>query len=93
MCRAEAEAKLKMEKVNEIKKINAMMMAIKSEISKYEDTLKEYQLYRRFLDALTPPVRRKTMKTSPHHIHVMNEVVFFVSCLFVVVVLLTHTIV
>ncbi|KAL8558193.1 hypothetical protein ACOMHN_036282 [Nucella lapillus] len=51
---AEAEAKLKMEKVNEIKKINAMMMAIKSEISKYEDTLKEYQLYKRFLDALTP---------------------------------------
>ena len=40
LCRAEAEAKLKMEKVNEIKKINAMMMAIKSEISKYEDTLK-----------------------------------------------------
>nr|KAG5711462.1 hypothetical protein BaRGS_025889 [Batillaria attramentaria] len=52
---AEAEAKLKMEKVNEIKKINSQMMAIKSEISKYEDTLKEYQLYRRFLEALTPP--------------------------------------
>jgi len=52
---AEAEAKLKMEKVNEIKKINAQMMAIKSEISKYEDTLKEYQLYRKFLDTLTPP--------------------------------------
>ncbi|XP_076448152.1 cilia- and flagella-associated protein 100-like [Babylonia areolata] len=52
---AESEAKLKMEKVNEIKKINAMMMAIKSEISKYEDTLKEYQLYKRFLDTLTPP--------------------------------------
>ncbi|KAK7102985.1 cilia- and flagella-associated protein 100-like [Littorina saxatilis] len=52
---AEAEAKLKLEKVYEIKKINAQMMAIKSEISKYEDTLKEYQLYRRFLDTLTPP--------------------------------------
>ena len=64
LCRAEAEAKLKMEKVNEIKKINAMMMAIKSEISKYEDTLKEYQLYRRFLDGLTPPVRQKLMHTS-----------------------------
>ena len=32
------------------------MMAVKSEISKYEDTLKEYQLYKRFLEALTPKV-------------------------------------
>ncbi len=40
----------------EIKRINAQMMAIKSEISKYEDTLKEYLLYKRFLEALTPKV-------------------------------------
>ena len=53
---AEAETKAKLEKVAEIKKINAQMMAIKSEISKYEDTLKEYQLYKKFLDALTPKV-------------------------------------
>jgi len=52
---AEAETKAKLEKVGEIKKINAQMMAIKSEISKYEDTLKEYQLYKKFLEALTPP--------------------------------------
>ena len=32
------------------------MMAVKSEISKYEDTLKEYQLYKKFLEALTPKV-------------------------------------
>jgi len=51
---AEAEAKQKMEKINEIKKINAQMMGIKSEISKYEDTLKEYQLYRGFLESLIP---------------------------------------
>ncbi|XP_055881310.1 cilia- and flagella-associated protein 100-like isoform X3 [Biomphalaria glabrata] len=51
---AETEAKLKMEKVNEIKRINAQMMAIKSEISKYEDTLKEYQLYSNFLESLIP---------------------------------------
>jgi len=31
-------------------------MAIKSEISKYEDTLKEYQLYKRFLFSVTPKV-------------------------------------
>jgi hypothetical protein len=46
-----------LEKVAEIKRINAQMMAVKSEISKYEDTLKEYQLYKKFLDALTPQVR------------------------------------
>ncbi|XP_067683818.1 cilia- and flagella-associated protein 100-like [Haliotis asinina] len=51
---AEQETKTKLEKVAEIKRINAQMMSIKSEISKYEDTLKEYQLYRRFLEALTP---------------------------------------
>lgn len=53
---AENETKAKLEKVAEIKKINAQMMAIKSEISKYEDTLKEYQLYKKFLDNLTPQV-------------------------------------
>ncbi|XP_041347544.1 cilia- and flagella-associated protein 100-like [Gigantopelta aegis] len=51
---AEQETKMKLEKVAEIKRINAQMMAIKSEINKYEDTLKEYQLYKKFLDALTP---------------------------------------
>ena len=53
---AENETKAKLEKVTEIKNINAQMMAIKSEISKYEDTLKEYQLYKKFLEALTPRV-------------------------------------
>ncbi|KAL5014450.1 hypothetical protein ScPMuIL_008720 [Solemya velum] len=51
---AEAETKAKLEKVSEIKRINAQMMNIKSEISKNEDTLKEYQLYRKFLEYLTP---------------------------------------
>jgi hypothetical protein len=36
---------------------NAQMMGIKSEISKSEDTLKEYQLYKKFLEALTPKVQ------------------------------------
>lgn len=51
---AENETKAKLEKVAEIKKINAQMMAIKSEISKDEDTLKEYMLYKKFLEVLTP---------------------------------------
>jgi len=54
--RAEAETKAKLEKVAEIKRINAQIMSIKSEISKYEDTLKEYQLYKRFLLSVTPKV-------------------------------------
>ena len=53
---AEQETKAKLEKVQEIKKINGQMMVIKSEISKAEDQLKEYQLYKRFLEALTPKV-------------------------------------
>lgn len=52
--KAEAETKAKLEKVGEIKKINAQMMSIKSDISKNEDTLKEYMLYKKFLDALAP---------------------------------------
>ncbi|XP_033647144.1 cilia- and flagella-associated protein 100-like isoform X2 [Asterias rubens] len=51
---AEAETKAKLEKVAEIKKINAQIMLIRSEISKNEDLLKEYQLYKKFLDSLTP---------------------------------------
>jgi hypothetical protein len=34
----------------------ADIMTIKSEISKFEDILKEYQMYRKFLDNLTPQV-------------------------------------
>ena len=32
------------------------MMGIKSEISKYEELLKEYQLYKKFLDDVSPEV-------------------------------------
>ena len=46
----------KSEKVAEIKRINANNMSIRSDICKYEDTLREYQLYEKFLAALTPKV-------------------------------------
>ena len=52
---AEQETKAKMEKVGEIKKIQAQITALKSEISKNEDQLKEYQTYKKFLEDLTPP--------------------------------------
>jgi len=51
---AEAETKAKLEKVQEIKKSNAKLMAIKSEISKQEELLKEYTMYKDFLEKLTP---------------------------------------
>merc|ERR1712135_196374 len=51
---AEAETKAKLEKVNDIKKNNAIMMSVKSEISKHEELLKEYVLYKDFLEKLTP---------------------------------------
>ncbi|KNE54763.1 hypothetical protein AMAG_00718 [Allomyces macrogynus ATCC 38327] len=53
--RAEAETKAKLEKVSEIKKLNTQMMTIRSEMSKNEDQLKDYQRYREFLEKLTPP--------------------------------------
>ncbi|XP_070559221.1 cilia- and flagella-associated protein 100-like isoform X2 [Ptychodera flava] len=61
---AEAETKAKLEKVAEIKKINAQIMLIKSEISKNEDLLKEYQLYKKFLDHLTPQEWRDERSAS-----------------------------
>ncbi|ORZ38127.1 hypothetical protein BCR44DRAFT_66373 [Catenaria anguillulae PL171] len=52
--RAEAETKAKLEKVAEIKKLNLQIMAIRSDMSKNEDQLKDYQRYRQFLESLTP---------------------------------------
>ncbi|TRY66692.1 hypothetical protein DNTS_011622 [Danionella cerebrum] len=52
---AEQETKIKLEKVAEIKKVNSKIVAIKSEISKYEDTLKDYKKYKEFLLMLSPP--------------------------------------
>merc|ERR1739838_999322 len=51
---AEQETKAKLEKVLEIKKSHALLMAIRSEISKHEEVLKEYLLYKQFLEKLSP---------------------------------------
>ncbi|KAJ3044258.1 Coiled-coil domain-containing protein 38, partial [Rhizophlyctis rosea] len=52
--RAENETKAKLEKIQEIKKLNVQIMSIRSEMSKNEDQLKDLQRYRVFLDKLTP---------------------------------------
>ncbi|KAG7478400.1 hypothetical protein MATL_G00080140 [Megalops atlanticus] len=69
---AEQEAKVKLEKVSEIKRITAKMVAIKSDISKYEDILKEYSMYKDFLLKLSPQEwqeeqaqKRKTQGANP----------------------------
>lgn len=53
---AEEETRKKTEKSNEIKKLNTQIMILRSEINKMEDTLKEYQMYKNFLDRVTPQV-------------------------------------
>jgi hypothetical protein len=54
MLRAEMETKAKLEKIQEIKKLNLQIMSIRSDMSKNEDQLKDLQRYRQFLDKLTP---------------------------------------
>lgn len=56
--RAEEETRKKTEKSNEIKKLNTQIMIYRSEIAKMEDTLKDYETYKKFLDRVTPQVDR-----------------------------------
>ncbi|MEJ1279689.1 cilia and flagella associated protein 100 [Cricetulus griseus] len=51
---AEKESKIKMEKIIEIRDLTAQIMNIKSEISKFEDTLQHYKIYKDFLYKLSP---------------------------------------
>ncbi|XP_051839003.1 cilia- and flagella-associated protein 100 isoform X1 [Antechinus flavipes] len=51
---AEKEAKAKIEKIAEIREITAQILMIKSEISKFEDNVQIYKLYKEFLYKLSP---------------------------------------
>ncbi|KAM5148728.1 cilia- and flagella-associated protein 100 [Mantella aurantiaca] len=51
---ADKETKLKMEQVGQIKSLTAQMMTIKSDISKCEEILREYLMYKEFLFRLSP---------------------------------------
>lgn len=48
------ETKAKLEKIQEIKKLNVLTMSVRSDMSKNEDQLRDLQRYRHFLDKLTP---------------------------------------
>ncbi|XP_036448383.1 cilia- and flagella-associated protein 100-like [Colossoma macropomum] len=52
---AEDEVKAKLEKMTEIKQIHGKITAVKSDISKKEEVLKEYSMYCDFLLKLSPP--------------------------------------
>ncbi len=51
---AEKETKRKMEKIQEIKKLNQQAQIVQSTIDKYKDNLDECSQYKKFLDQLTP---------------------------------------
>ncbi|XP_044512807.1 cilia- and flagella-associated protein 100 [Gracilinanus agilis] len=51
---AEKEAKAKMEKIIEIRDITAQILMIKSEISKFEDNVHIFKIYKDFLYKLSP---------------------------------------
>jgi len=63
---AEDQTNLKMDLQLEVKRLNAEIMAVLSEIQKHEDTLKEYQLYKRFLDSLAPREWKEARRASLH---------------------------
>ena len=52
--KAEIEGKAKQDKVVEIKRLNAAIATIRSELNKYEEQLEDCHQYKRFLDHLTP---------------------------------------
>jgi cell shape-determining protein MreC len=54
MFRADAETKVKLEKIQEIKRLNNETASIKNEIAKYDEQLEECKKYKDFLDKLTP---------------------------------------
>ncbi|XP_021522711.1 cilia- and flagella-associated protein 100 isoform X1 [Aotus nancymaae] len=51
---AEKETKAKMEKILEIRNLTTQIVNIKSEISRFEDTLQQYKVYQDFLYKLSP---------------------------------------
>ncbi|KAB0378805.1 hypothetical protein FD755_010383 [Muntiacus reevesi] len=51
---ADKESKAKVEKILEIRELTTQIMNIKSEISKFEDMLQQYKVYKDFLYKLSP---------------------------------------
>jgi len=69
---AEDQTNLKLELQMDVKRLNAQIMAVISEIQKHADTYKEYQLYKRFLDSLAPH-EWKEAKRASHELKKVNS--------------------
>jgi hypothetical protein len=52
--RADSETKIKLEKVQDIKRLNNEIASIKNELAKYDEQLEDCKRYKEFLDKLTP---------------------------------------
>ncbi|KAM4625946.1 cilia- and flagella-associated protein 100 [Polymixia lowei] len=61
---AEQETRSKLEKMTEIKRLTTEMVTIKSEISKNEEILKEYNMYKDFLFRLSPLEWQEAQRTK-----------------------------
>ncbi|KAA0720509.1 Cilia- and flagella-associated protein 100 [Triplophysa tibetana] len=61
---AEQETKVKLEKIAEIKKLTSKIVAVKSDIAKYEDMLNEYKKYEEFLLMLSQSERCKSTSSG-----------------------------
>ncbi|XP_056587827.1 cilia- and flagella-associated protein 100 isoform X2 [Triplophysa dalaica] len=68
---AEQETKVKLEKIAEIKKFTSKIVAVKSDIAKYEDMLNEYKKYEEFLLMLSQSERCKS--TSSGDMQAMSD--------------------
>lgn len=81
---AEKESKAKMEKIVEIRDLTTQIMNIKSEISKFEDTLQHYKVYRDFLYKLSPKEwleeqerKRLALRNAKEEVEAFKESVLF----------------
>ncbi|XP_061474399.1 cilia- and flagella-associated protein 100 [Rhineura floridana] len=75
---AEKETKAKLEKILEIRELTAQMMNIQSEIARFEDTLKEYVVFKDFLYQLSPKewrddYEKKRMKEKEKVVKIIPE--------------------
>ena len=69
--RADEEARKKLEKVAEIKRLHGQITALKSELVRREDELNELKQYKQFLDQITPTVICLASSLIPPHISLL----------------------
>ena len=73
VCRADDEARKKLEKVAEIKRLHGQITLLKSELVRREDELTELKQYKLFLDQITPSVRIEPIVFPSVDIHLVQE--------------------